>query len=85
MLAALPFEFWLLTGACVLLMAVAAFFLGAPHWWQRGLARSALVTGGGGLFVCTTAYLSVFAAILITVLPFVLVIAFFTDFFGGLF
>ncbi|WP_299370200.1 hypothetical protein [uncultured Tateyamaria sp.] len=85
MLQALPFEFWAMVTGCIVLMAVAAFFLSAPQWWQRGLARSALVIAGAGLFVGTLTYLSLFAAILIVVLPMVLIIAFFSNIFGGLF
>ncbi|WP_415920873.1 hypothetical protein [Tateyamaria sp. SN6-1] len=85
MLEALPLQFWLLTGACVLFMMVAAFFLGAPLWWQRGLARAALVAGGAGLFVGTMAYLSVFVAVLVVALPLALIVFFFTDLLGGLF
>ncbi|MFL4470851.1 hypothetical protein ACERZ8_13510 [Tateyamaria armeniaca] len=85
MLQALPFEFWVVAGGLTLLMAVAAFFLGAPQWWQRGLARSALVVSCAGLFVYTMTYVSVLAAVIVVVLPLLMIIAFFTNLFGGLF
>ncbi|WP_299725176.1 hypothetical protein [uncultured Tateyamaria sp.] len=85
MLQALPMEFWLMVGALTLLMAVAAFFLGAPQWWQRGLARSALVVAGAGLFVGTMTYVSIFAAVLVVFIPIALIVAFFTNIFGGWF
>ncbi len=78
-------EFWAMVGGLTLLMAVAAFFLGAPQWWQRGLARSALVVAGAGLFVSTMAYVSLIAAVIVVLLPLLLIVAFFTNLFGGLF
>jgi hypothetical protein len=85
MLAALPAEFWVMVGVCIAAMAVSAFLLGAPQWWQRGVARSGLIVAGGAVFAGVTAYVSVLAAAIVVVLPLVLVIAWFTDFFGGLF
>ena len=85
MLGALPIQFWWYGGGRVALMAASAFFMGAPLWWQRGLARSMLVVGGAGLFVITMTYVSVIAAVIVVCLPILIVIAFFTNLFEGWF
>ena len=85
MLAALPFEFYLMTGACIVLMGFSAFYLGSTDARARAFARLGVTVGGAAVFVGTMAYLSVFMAVLIVVLPVVLIIAFFTDIFSGMF
>ena len=83
MLAALPIEFYLLTGACIVLMGFSAFYLGSKNDLARAFARLGVVVGGAGLFVGTMAYLSVFVAVLIVMLPVVLIVGFFSGIFGG--
>ena len=83
MLAALPIEFYLMTGACIVVMGFSAFYLGSENSQARAFARLGVVVGGAGLFVGTMAYLSVFVAVLIVVLPIALIIGFFSNIFGG--
>ena len=85
MLAALPIEFYLMAGACIVLMGFSAFYLGSEDARARAFARLGVTVGGAALFVGTMAYLSVFVAVLIVILPVLLIIAFFTDLFGGIF
>ncbi len=85
MLNALPLEFWVLAGVMVAIMAGSAFFMGAPLWWQRGLARAGLVVAGSGLFVATMTYVSLIAAVVVICLPVILIFAFFTNLFEGWF
>ena len=85
MLTALPTQVYLLCGLCLAGMTVSAFFMGAPHWWQRGLARSGLVLSCGVLFVGVSAYVSLLAASVVVILPIVVLVAWFTDLFGGFF
>lgn len=83
MLAVLPLEFYLMVGACIVVMGFSAFYLGSQSAQARGFARLGVVVGGAGLFVGTMAYLSVFVAVLIVVLPIVLILGFFSGIFGG--
>ena len=83
MLSTLPLEFYLMAGACIVVMGFSAFYLGSESASARAFARLGVVVGGASLFVGTMAYLSVFVAVLIVLLPAALIIAFFTDLFSG--
>ncbi len=85
MLSALPTEYYVIVGVCIAIMGFCAFYLGSPDWRVKAGARAGLTVSAASLFVFTMTYLSVFVAVLIVVLPFVLIVAFFTDLFSGLF
>ena len=85
MLGALPIQFYLLAGACIVVMGFSAFYLGSEDARARAFARLGVTVGGAALFVGTMAYLSVFVAVLIVLLPVLLIVAFFTDLFSGFF
>ncbi len=77
----MPTEYYIIAGVCFAVMAFSAFYLGDDNKNTRGFARVGVVAGGAGLFMSTMYYGAILLAVLIVMLPFCLIAAWWSGLF----